>query len=158
MNDHNTAKNLLSQRIEKAFPRAFQKQRMTHSECAQLRSRLIAISADGFEEALAQVLLDLAETHTEKVGESEDAEEVVRFLDVQEDSAYLETLSGSHRERESKVSKIREEAKVSSLSDLTSEQAGVLVEWLSAAKSWPDLRWYHDEIDSALAYWRDRAR
>jgi hypothetical protein len=122
-----------------------------------LRSRLSAISADGFEEALAQVLLDLVETHTGKAGETEDAEEVVRFLNVQEDTSYVEGLPGSIREHEREISKALEEAKVDSLSDLNLEQAGVVVEWLNAAKIWRDLSWYHDEIDSALAYWTRRA-
>ena len=157
MSRHNSAETVLSQRIKAAFPRAFQSRRMTHSECVQLRPSLIAISTDGFEEALAQVLLDLVETRTGKAGQSENAEEVVRFLDVQDDSTCLESLPGYSRERERETDKMLEEAKLESLADITGQQAGVLVEWLNTAKSWPDLSWYHDEIDSALAYWTKRA-
>lgn len=130
---------------------------MTHSECVQLRPRLIAISADGFEKALAQVLLDLVETHTGKTGQSENAEEVVRFLDVQDDSSCLDRLPGYNHDQESETSKLLHDAKVESLADISRQQAEVLAAWLNEAKDWPDLSWYRDEIESALAYWRKRA-
>lgn len=130
---------------------------MTHQECVQLRPSLIAIGVDGFEEALAQVLLDLVETHTGKAGQSENAEEVVRFLDVQDDSSYLETLPGYNRERERETSKLLRDAKAESLADISQQQAEVLVAWLDAAKDWPDLSWYREEVESALAYWQKRA-
>jgi hypothetical protein len=157
MNHHISPEVELSQRIKAAFPRAFQGRRMTHLECVQLRPRLIAISSDGFEESLAQVLLDLIESHTGKAGQSENAEEVVRFLNVQDDSSCLESLPGYNREQELETSKILQEAKVESLADVSQQQAEVLIAWLNAAKNWPDLSWYRDEVQSALAYWQKRA-
>jgi len=148
---------MLRQQIKDAFPRAFQGRRMTHSECVHLRSRLIAISPDGFEGALAQVLLDLVETHTGKPGRSENAEEAVRFLDVQDDYSYIGSLPGYDAEREGELSKMLKEAKVKSLASITRQQAEVLVAWLNAAKGWPDLSLDRDEIESALAYWQKRA-
>jgi hypothetical protein len=129
---------------------------MTHSECVQLRPRLIAISSEGFEEALAQVLLDLIETHTGKAGQSENAEEVVRFLDVQDDSSCLEGVPDKTREQELETSMLLREAKVESLADVSLQQAEVLIAWLTAAKDWSDLSWYRDEIESGLAYWQKR--
>jgi len=140
-----------------AFPRAFQGRRMTHSECVELRSRLIAISPDTFEEALAQVLLDLVESRTGKPGQSEGTEEVLRFLDVNDDSSGLESLPGYNPGQHFETSKELEEAKLESLMDVTQEQAEVLAAWLNEAKDWPELSWYCDEIESALAYWTKRA-
>jgi hypothetical protein len=148
---------MLNQKIKVAFPRAFQGRRMTHAECVQLRPSLIAINKDGFEEALAQVLLDLVETHAGKAGQSENAEEVVRFLDVQDDSSCLENLPGYDRERERDTSELLQDAKIELLAKISQQQAEVLVAWLNAAKDWPDLSWYRDEVESALAYWRKRA-
>lgn len=148
---------VLIEGIKSAFPRAFQGGRIPHSECVQLRPSLIAISADGFEEALAQVLLDLVETHSGRLGQSENAEEVVRFLDVQDDSSCLEKLPDYNRERERETSELLFDAKVESFADLSQQQAEVLAAWLNAAKDWPELSWYRDEIESALAYWRKRA-
>jgi hypothetical protein len=157
MNSHPLSEVTLIQKIKTAFPQAFQAYRMTHSECVQLRPRLIAIRAEDFEEAFAQVLLDLVETHTGKAGQSENAEEVVRFLDVQDDPSGLEILPGYDIEQEQEMTRILQEAKVRSLAHVSKEQAEVLVAWLNAAKDWPDLAWYRDEIQSALAYWQKRA-
>jgi hypothetical protein len=157
MSPYNPAEDVLIQRIKTAFPRAFQSPGMTHSECVQLRPKLIAISAVGFEQAFAQVLLDLVESHTGRAGQPENAEEVVRFLDVQDDSSCLENLPGYSRERERETDKLLAGGKIESLADITPQQAKVVMEWLEAAKNWPDLAWYRDEVESALAYWSKRA-
>jgi hypothetical protein len=157
MNHHSSFEMVIGQKIKTAFPKAFKKKRMTHLECVRLRPRLIAVSEDGFEEALAQVLLDLIETHTEKMGQSEDAEEVIRFLNVDEDLTCLESLPGYNDKNEHFLGGQLRSAKVASLADINSLQAGILVEWLKAVKSWPDMSWYRDEVEAALVYWTKRA-
>jgi hypothetical protein len=106
---------------------------------------------------LAQVLLDLVETHTGKVGQPESAEEVIRFLDVQEDSSSLEELPGYDPQEERNTTEMLHQAKIQSFAELSTRQAGVLVDWLRAAKEWPDLSWYRAEVESALSYWSKRA-
>jgi hypothetical protein len=40
---------------------------------------------------------------------------------------------------------------------MTSGQALAICKWLEFAKTWPDMKWYASDIDSALTYWRTRA-
>ena len=150
----------LEQAIKVGFPDAFKGKLLSHEECVELRPRLIAVSAGDFESCLAQVLLDLVQTHTGRAGESEYAEEVVRFLDVESDSERLDVLE-NHLPSYDRMSERQEDAflknaKLQSLANISPAQAKLLAEWLDAAKQWPDLAWYKEEIESARAYWSQR--
>lgn len=148
----------LALQIKEAFPKAFQGPQMSHQECVGLRARLIAVDAEGFEAALAQILLDLLNSHTGQAGGSENAEEVIRFLDVAENSECLKSLPGHNPEERATTDSLLRNAKIESLADIDAKQADVLVAWLEAAREWPDLSWYRDEVSSAIGYWRGRCR
>ena len=135
---------------------------LTHDECRDMRSILVSIHTEDIPYVLPQVLEDLLDIHTGRPGNSEYAESVVRFLDVPTitiDGEFVRDRWGS--EVFDRVRAQEEELrsdKYSALADITASQAAALCEWLRYARTWADLEWETDHVDSAYNYWNDRAR
>lgn len=135
---------------------------LTHVQCLDIRTKLLSIQTKDMDYFLSQVLEDLLDTHTSKPGNSEDAESVVEFLDVptvSSDGALLKERLGREgfqgvRDQEEEL---RSE-KYSALAHITPVQAKALCAWLKYARTWDDLEWNIDLVDSAYAYWSGRAQ
>jgi hypothetical protein len=127
-----------------------------------MRTKLFSVRTEDIDYFLPQVLEDLLDTHTSKPGNSEEAETVVDFLDVPTirlDAEFLidrygKEVLGRMRSQEEEL----RSAKNSSLSSITAIQAKALCAWLQYARTWADLEWNTEEVDSAYAYWSKRAQ
>lgn len=135
---------------------------LTHEQCVEMRTKLFSIRAEDIQCFLPQVLEDLLDTHTSKPGNSEYVESVVDFLDVPTVSLDAEFLTDRFGKEGFEQARSQEEElrsdKYSSLSCITPIQAKALCVWLQYAKTWPDLEWNIEEVDSAYAYWNSRAQ
>ena len=146
-----------------AFPNVSDRNDLTplsHDDCIYMRSRLATVADVDLPFYLVQILEDLLDTHTERVGDSEYAEAVVQFLNVLVQGTDLETIKEMYGE--AGVSKtlqdenfIRQERQ-KAVAHFTKEQAFSICNWLESAYVWQDLKWYLSDIDAALTYWRMR--
>jgi hypothetical protein len=135
---------------------------LTHDECRDMRSSLVSIRTEDIPYVLPQVLEDLLDTHTGRSGNSEYAESVVRFLDVRTtaiDGEFVRDRWGN--EVFDRVRAQEEELrsdKYSALTNITAPQAAAICEWLRYARTWADLEWNIDQVDSAASYWKGRSQ
>ena len=135
---------------------------MTHDQAVATRSELIALDPTVLTLRLGEVLDDLILTHTGRAGDSEYAEDVVLFLDLDPNDASEAAchdisdpiFSEQMRREERRICAIIS----NNLSQLTSEQAAAIADWLLLAMEWEDMRWYRPRIVSAHEYWSKRAR
>lgn len=134
---------------------------LSHEECIHMRSRLAMLSNNDLPFTLREVLEDLLDTHTGKAGESEDAEAVVQHLNVLVEGTDLETIREKLGSAALQQTLIEEDYLRSRLAQayasFTGEQALAISKWLVLAKEWENLKWYQDDIEAALLYWRHRA-
>ncbi|HEX4122317.1 MAG TPA: hypothetical protein VH619_17000 [Verrucomicrobiae bacterium] len=134
------------------------RKRMSHEDCVQLRSRLISLRSEDVPGALADVLEDLLETHST---DPNDAEAVIRYLNASGEGTDMEFIRkqwGDEALDKAKTDeKILRTAKMNEFACLDKKQAQAIVEWLTVAKTWPELRGYTSQADAALAYWRARS-
>lgn len=135
---------------------------LAHNQCLDMRTKLLSIRTEDIDYFLPQILEDLLDTHTNKPDNSEDVESVIDFLDVptvSSDGAVLkerlgrEGLEGVRNQEE----ELRSE-KYSALAHITPVQAKALCAWFKYARTWDDLEWNIDLVDSAYAYWNGRAQ
>ncbi|HMS84894.1 MAG TPA: hypothetical protein PKD12_14695 [Nitrospira sp.] len=135
---------------------------LTHDECLDMRTKLLSVHVEDVECFLSQVLEDLLDTHTGKASNSEDVESVVDFLDVptsgNDVQFWKERLD---RERFEHMLNLEEELrseKYTTFKHITPLQARALCAWLEYARTWADLEWNIEQVNSALAYWTKRAQ
>jgi hypothetical protein len=50
---------------------------------------------------------------------------------------------------------LREESQ-KAFARFTKEQASAICKWLEHARTWPEMNWYLEDVDSALDYWQKR--
>ena len=133
---------------------------LDHDGCLEMRAKLIAVRPEDIEYFLPQVLEDLLDTHTNNAGDSQDAETVVDFLDVptlELDAEFIREKWG--RETLAKFrsdAKNLRSAKQAALAGVTRDQAQAICQWLKYARTWGDLEWNMDSVESALSYWSKR--
>jgi hypothetical protein len=160
----NQPKQLVLELFRDAFPSVSERKdlrALSHDECVHMRSRLAMLKNDDLPYYLRQILEDLLETHTGKAGESQDAEAVVQHLNVLVDGTDLETIrdrlgSGALEQTLVEENYLRSRL-AEAYASFTGTQALAISKWLDLAKGWEDLKWYRDEIEAALLYWRHRA-
>lgn len=150
--------------IKEAFPPVNARKDLrplSHGEALQMRSRLASLRNEDLPFYLRQILEDLLDTHTGKVGESQDAEAVVQHLNVLVEGTDLETIREQLGSAALQQTLVEENYLRSRLAEayasFTRPQAHAISEWLGLAKRWEDLKWYQDDIEAALLYWRHRA-
>jgi hypothetical protein len=111
--------------------------------------------------SIGQVLEDLLDTHTGLLGQPGDADLVVQCLNVPTPPIDEDTTpnggGGDDNGRSLDEDEVLKSAKMAAFSKLTGPQAAAICKWLAHARSWPELKWYTNEIDSAVAYWAARA-
>lgn len=150
--------------LREAFPSVAERsdlRPLTHEECVSMRSELPSLSDRDLPFYIRQVLEDLLDTRTGQVGNTEDAHAVIRWLDVPHggiDLKIIEEIYGKdglrrHLEDEEFLKHAGRQA----FASFTIKQANAISKWLELAKMWPEMKWYDEEIDSALTYWRARA-
>lgn len=130
----------------------------------ELRMNLIALEPEEVLEELLGLLEDLLDNHPEDPYETENAEDVVRGLNVMNyrSAGVYELIAGAGgvevaqaaREIAANVRDIR----VEQYALVNREQAGALVEWLRLARSWSVYERYQGQIDAAIEYWQARAQ
>jgi len=135
---------------------------LTHHQCLDMRTKLLSVQKEDIDYFLPQVLEDLLDTHTGSAEISEDVESVVDFLDVptiSNDGEVLKERLGREGFEgvRSQEEELRSE-KYSAVAHITSHQASALCEWLKYARTWSDLEWNIEQVDSAYAYWNSRAQ
>ncbi len=133
---------------------------LDHDGCLEMRAKLFTVRPEDIEYFLPQVLEDLLDTHTNKAGDSQDVEAVVDFLDVSTlelDAEFIREKWGSET-----LAKFRGDAKnlrsakQAALAGVTRDQAQAIYQWLKYARTWSDLEWNMDSVESALSYWLKR--
>lgn len=134
---------------------------LTHEQCLDMRTKLLSVRSEDICYFLPQILEDLLDSHTGKAGNSEDVESVVDFLDVPTVSIDADILKDRLGKEGFQKVRFQEEelrsGKYSLLSGITSIQARALCAWLSYARTWADLEWDIDQVESASRYWNDWA-
>jgi hypothetical protein len=102
---------------------------------------------------LAQVLMDLVETHTHDYRRTEDVEEVVWFL--------LPVESPSDSSTDAAVSDAGQEflkrEKQSVFALFSKPQVGAILAWLELARTWEDLSLRRDQVEDAVRFWKVQA-
>jgi hypothetical protein len=155
----------VGQALKKAFPlcpMSGDPGALTHEECMGLRSRLISLTLEDFFEVLPRLLEDLLDTHTDRPGDPEDADHVIDILDVPTVGA--DGRFARERWGRDTFLKIRDDeedlrsTKYSMFETVTHLQASAISMWLVLARSWKDLEWNIDEVNSALVYWNSRLK
>ena len=135
---------------------------LTHEQCVDMRTKLLSVRSEDIPYCLPQILEDLLDTHTGKPGNPDYAESVVDFLDVPTVSLDADFLTDRFGKEGFENTRAQEEdlrsVKYSQLSGITTIQARALCEWLKYARTWSDLEWDIEQLDSAYAYWSDRAK
>jgi hypothetical protein len=135
---------------------------LTHDECLDMRTKLLSVRIEDLDHCLPQVLEDLLDTHTGKPGNSEDVESVVDFLDVpttgNDKHFWKERLDQERFEHMLNIEEELRSEKYTALEQVTPLQARALCEWLKYARTWADLEWNIEQVDSAHAYWTKRAQ
>ena len=157
-------KEQIRRRLKEAFPSIGKRpdlRPLSHEEAVEMRSRLASLRPDDVPFYLGQILEDLLDTHTNRAGESEDAEAVVQHLNVMVEGTDLSTIRSKFGANVLKQT-LQEEghlrsALIEQFALLSREQAQAICGWLRFAKNWDDLKWYADEIEPALLYWSVRA-
>jgi len=133
---------------------------LDHEDCLDMRAKLFTVRSEDIEYFLSQILEDLLDTHTGEPGKSEEVESVVDFLDVPTlaiDVEFVRNHWGS--QALAKFSKDGQELRARKevmFARATTEQAQAICAWLHYAKTWRDLEWDTDSVDSALSYWLKR--
>ncbi|MBA5871381.1 MAG: hypothetical protein GDA68_15500 [Nitrospira sp. CR2.1] len=133
---------------------------LEHEQCLDMRARLFTVKAEDIEYFLPQVLEDLLDTHTGEAGQSEDVETVVDFLDVPTLPIDVEFVK--HKWAGEALAKFRKDdqelraRKELMFARATTEQAQAFCAWLQYARTWGDLEWNTDSVESALSYWLKR--
>lgn len=134
---------------------------LDHAQCLDMRAKLFTVRPEDIEYFLPQVLEDLLDTHTGEPGKSEDVESVVDFLDVPTPAIDVEFVRNNWgSEVLAKFSTDDQELharKEVAFARATTEQAQAICAWLNFAKTWRDLEWDTDLVESALSYWLKRA-
>jgi hypothetical protein len=158
----------VADRICEALRNAFPKMQdradlktLSHEGCLYMRSRLTSICSRDLPYYLVQVLVDATNTHTGDFCNSEDAEAIVRYLNVMaheiDPALFKDALS---KEQTSKITSDREYLSVlkqKTFEPFTKEQASAICEWLEDARNWPELKWNQDQVESALKYWKTKS-
>ncbi len=162
-NNQTPDKEQVRKLLRKAFPNLSERNDLTplsHDECIHMRSRLGMLSDKDLPFYVFQILEDLLDTHTGRLGDSEDAETVVQCLNVLVQGTDLETIKEMYGEdglaKTLEDEKFIRQSKQKSFASFTKEQANAICKWLEHAQVWAELKWYLKEIDAALAYWRFR--
>lgn len=101
---------------------------------------------------IRQLFEDLLDTHTGILGKSEDAEAVIQFLNVSSNYKIDEGDGECGFADEQFLSN----AKHKTFARFTPSQAKAICAWLKFTKLWPELKWYVDDIQSAIDYWMER--
>jgi hypothetical protein len=145
--------------IRSSFPSP--EKSLSHAECVYMRSRLALLDAKDLPRCLAQILIDLIDTHTGIAGESEDAEAVVQSLDVFVSGTDLEFIRKEYGEEALRKTiedenYLRQAAKKDFI-NFNPRMANAIYEWLKLAHTWQDLKWYSKDILNAMEYWSKRA-
>jgi hypothetical protein len=145
--------------LNTAFPR--EGSSLSHDDCVKLRSRLSMLSDDDLIICLPKVLEDLIDTHTNIPEESEYVEAVVQHLNVLVEGTDLNFIK-EYWGQESLAKTLSDEEvirkeKEKTYSKFTVLQSLAIVKWLELAQDWLDLKWYREDVDRALLYWRSRA-
>jgi len=165
-NEANTTqdKEAVRQLLRQSFPPVNARKDLrplSHEEAVQMRSRLASLRNEDLPFYIRQILEDLLDTHTKKVGESQDAEAVVQHLNVLVEGTDLETIRDQLGSAALQQTLVEENYLRSRLAEayasFTRPQALAISKWLVLAKGWEDLKWYQDEIEAALLYWQHRA-
>ena len=127
-----------------------------------MRTKLPSVRKEDIPYFLPQVLEDLLDTHTGQPGNSEDAESVVAFLDIAVVRTNTEILREHWKDESIERIRVIEEdlrsLKPSATANVTATQANAIYEWLKYARTWADLEWDIDQMDSAASYWKDRSQ
>jgi len=151
--------------LHAAFPRSSIKHAfrpLSHAECVTMRTQLPSLDDTSLPFYIGEVLRDLIETHTSKVGESEDAETVVQYLNVLGSDKGFATLRETYGEdwwiRHTQDEEFLRNARLAAFRSFNSAQASAICSWLFLARTWPEMEWYLGDIDSACQYWRDHAK
>ena len=159
-----TDKEIVRQLLREAFPSTSEREDLrplSHDEAVYMRSRLALLKNEDLPFYLYQILEDLLDTHTGNVGESEDVEAVVQYLDVLIEGvdlkAICDQLGTEAFERIVSEGKYLRPLQTAAFALFTRSQAFAISEWLELAKGWADLKWYQGYIEAALSYWRKRA-
>jgi hypothetical protein len=165
-NGANTAGDVeaVRQLIKEAFPPVNARKDLrplSHDEALQMRSRLASLRNEDLPFYLRQVLEDLIDTHTGKAGESQDAEAVIQHLNVFVEGTDLDTIRSQFGSKTLQQTLVEENYLRTRLAEAYASfnplQALAISKWLELARGWEDLKWYQEEIEAALVYWRNRA-
>ena len=147
--------------LREAFPSVGERKDLTpltHDQCIHMRSRLAMVTDENLPVYVLQILEDLLDTHTGRLGDSEDAETVVQHLNVLVQGTDLEIIKEMYGEKGlAKTLEVEEDlrqSKIKVYASFTKEQANAICRWLEHVRAWPELKWYVGEIDAALAYWQ----
>lgn len=157
----NHVRHLIRSAFKEANPSSNNKP-ISHQECIDLRSDLCGLGSDRLLIYLPQVLDDLLDTHTNKPGLSEGAEEVVRYLNVLREGTDLDFVQkhwgpeALHKTLQDEKY-LREEA-LKDFNSFTREHAFAIWKWLEFARNWQDLEWDIKHIDAAICYWEARSK
>lgn len=127
---------------------------MSHSECVFYRSKLARLAAPFVRAALAQVLIDLVDTHTGDYWRTEDVEELVWFLMPPGDTSEAEPAASTALDPgEALFRKEKEET----FALFSTPQAAAIAAWLELAVTWNDLSLRREQVEEAFRFWRERA-
>jgi hypothetical protein len=95
-------------------------------------------------------------THTGTLGDSEDAEAVIQYLDVYGGETDLDFVKHHNENKFEGYKRNRQyltEEKLRDFASFTPKQANAIYAWLMLARTWSELQWYLNDIDRAAAYW-----
>jgi hypothetical protein len=159
------SKEIVLKLLREAFPSLAERRDLTpltHQECVAMRSQMPALSDRDLPFCLREVLEDLLDSHTGKIGDTEDAEAVVQWLDVSRAGADLKAIEEIYGEDGLKKylqdQEFLKQAGQEAFASFTPDQANAISEWLKHANEWPEMKWYEADFNSALVYWQSRVR
>jgi hypothetical protein len=121
---------------------------LSHEDCLALRSQLASLSPEDVRECLPAVLIDLVDSHTNDMNTTENVEEVIWFLNPDEDELGEDSDGGL-------AALSRHKARV--FDSFSLQESAAVARWLQLAITWGDLQLCRDQVEMALRYWAKKA-
>ncbi|MDB6016374.1 MAG: hypothetical protein JWR19_863 [Pedosphaera sp.] len=151
----NDANIQLRELISNAFPTSLS---LSHSDCEELRTKLVSLREGDVLTILGPVLLDLLETHTESVAIPDWADSIVRYLCAgKPPPVELIPDSSINTKQFSDFSASYQPEAEALFNKFTIQQSRAIYSWLEAAQSWSKSNIPSAELTAALVYWNRKS-